>query len=40
MSFPQMEQTLRATAQLTLTSFLIPPSISAIRLSFSWVRSR
>ena len=39
MSPPQMEHWHRDTAQLTLTSFLMPPSISAMRAWFSGVRS-
>ena len=35
-----MEQTLRFTLQPTLTSFLMPPSISRMSSAFPSVRSR
>ena len=38
LSAPQMEHSLRSTAQPTLTSFLMPPSISAIRSRLLSVR--
>ena len=37
--FPQMEHVLRPTLHPTLTSFLMPPSISAMRSAFFSVRS-
>ena len=39
MSWPQMEHTARFTAQPTLTSRLMPPSISAISSWLPGVRS-
>ena len=39
-SSPQMEHTDRSTAQPTLTSFLIPPSMAAISSRFPSVRRR